>query len=69
MVCHVIPLDRELVARRRHLAGGEELHDAKHLLKSARVVAQRRQKILKDPVVSARGQIDVLEVWVSHYAK
>ena len=42
VVRHVVPLDRELVARRQRLAGGEELRDAKHLLKSVRVVTRRR---------------------------
>ena len=33
MVCHIIPLHRELVAWRRHFARGEELRDVKHLFK------------------------------------
>ncbi len=62
MVRHVAPLDCELVARQRRLAGGEELRDAEHLLKSARMVARRRQEIFYDPMVPARGQIAVLYI-------
>ncbi len=62
MVHHVVPLDRGLVTRRQHLARGEEFCDAEHLLKSTRVVVQRRQQIFYDPVVPTRGQIDVLHV-------
>jgi hypothetical protein len=62
VVRHIVPLHRELFARRWRLAGGEELRDAEHLFKTARVVARRRQQILPDLVVPAWGQIDVLDV-------
>ena len=62
MVRHVVPLDRELVARRGCFVGGEELRDAKHLFESVHVVAWCYQKVLEDPMGPARGQIDVLNV-------
>ncbi len=62
MVRHVIPLERELLSGGRQFAGRKELRDAEHLLKSARVVPRRRQKILEDLMVPAEGQIDVLHV-------
>jgi hypothetical protein len=40
MVRHVVPLQRELIARGGLLAGGQLLGDAKHLLKTSRVVAR-----------------------------
>jgi hypothetical protein len=62
VVRHIVPLHRELFARQWHLARGEEFRDAEHLLKTARVVARRRQQVLPDLVVPARGQIDVLDI-------
>ena len=59
---HVEPLQRELIARGELLARGKFLGDAQHLLKTSRVVARRRHKILNDLMVPARGQIDVLDV-------
>jgi hypothetical protein len=54
---HIVPLHRELFARRRRLAVGEE-----HLLETTHVVAWRRQQVLLDLVVPVRGQIDILDV-------
>jgi hypothetical protein len=62
MVRHIVPLHRELFARRWRLARGKEFRDAEHLLETACVVAQRRQQVLSDLVVPARGQIDILDV-------
>ncbi len=62
MVRHIVPLQRELIARGGLLARGKFLGDAKHLLETSRVVARRRHKIFDDLMVPARGQIDVLDV-------
>ena len=62
MVLHIVLLNRELIARQRRLALGKELCDAEHLLKSARMVARCRQKILFDLAVPTRCQRDILDV-------
>ena len=62
VVRHIVPLNRKLFAWLWRLAGGEEFRDVEHLLKTARVVARHCQQVLPDLMVSARGQIDVLDV-------
>jgi hypothetical protein len=62
VVRHVVPLQRELFARRLLLAGGELLRDAEHLFVAPRVLARRRQEILDDAMVAPGCEVDVLFV-------
>ena len=62
VVCHIIPLQRELFARRLLLAGGELLCDARHLFEAPRVLTWWRQEVLGDPIVSPGRQVHILLV-------
>jgi len=62
VVRHVVPVQRELFARRLLLAGGELLRDAEHLFVAPRVLARRRQEILDDAMVAPGCEVDVLFV-------
>ena len=65
VVRHIVPLKSERVRRLQNVAGGEDLGDAKHLLKPLRVQARGGNELLYQAIIAARLHINAVQAEAS----
>ena len=57
---HIKQLNLQCSAGWGDVASGQELRDAKHLLKSMEMIQRRRHEVLMDHIISARRHVEML---------